>query len=143
MYIIIAEELKIEFISSFSFLHILKNKKPVSKITLRRVTITRGTTQIADTNNLPLFEVCQLLCTNVAFTGNAYLIFKTFRASGSEVMGHWKIQPLARSNRQLSQGFVIRPSSSTPLKMQYLIIAHYTPMFFICQYFFEIFSVKL
>ena len=41
---------------------------------LRRVKQTRGTTQIAKMIFRHLFEVQQLLCTNVAYTGNAYWV---------------------------------------------------------------------
>lgn len=56
----------------------IKNKPvPKRKIALRRVLYnTRGTTQIADIKIRHLFEVCQLLYTNAAFTGNVYWVFK-------------------------------------------------------------------
>ena len=58
MYIISARELKIAaifiFFLSTYFCEFLKNKKLASKITLRRVIITRGTTQIADIKSTTL-----------------------------------------------------------------------------------------
>ena len=82
MYIISARELKIAaificFLSTY-FCEFPKKQKTRLKDNFETSYITRGTTQIADTKNLPLFEVYQLLCTNVAFTGNIYWVFKPF-----------------------------------------------------------------
>ena len=52
-----------------------KNKKRLKKRSfLRRVKQTRGTTQIAKIRFRHLFEVQQLLCTDVAYTGNVYWV---------------------------------------------------------------------
>ena len=53
----------------------MKIKKRLKKQSfLRRVKQTRGTTQIAKILFRHLFEVQQLLCTDVAYTGNAYWV---------------------------------------------------------------------
>ena len=53
----------------------MKIKKRLKKQSfLRRVKQTRGTTQIAKIPFRHLFEVQQLLCTDVAYTGNAYWV---------------------------------------------------------------------
>ena len=71
------------YINSDSIFHLpllgtIKTKPvPKRKIALRRVLYnTRGTTQIADIKIRHLFEVYQLLCTNAAFTGTIYWVFK-------------------------------------------------------------------
>ena len=87
-------------------------QKPASKllIALRRVLLTyntRGTTQIADINIIRhLFEVQQLLCTDVAYTGNAYWVLIPL---GLPAQKGWEVySPLPGSHHpRLSGKFVI------------------------------------
>ena len=86
-------------------------QKPASKLilALRRVLLTystRGTTQIADINIIRhLFEVKQLLCTDVAYTGNAYWVFMPL---GLPAQKGWEVySPLPGSHHpRLSEKFV-------------------------------------
>jgi len=94
------------------FLTLRQNKNPPQslKIALRRVLLTystRGTTQIADINIIRhLFEVQQLLCTDVAYTGNAYWVFMPL---GLPAQKGWEVySPLPGSHHpRLSEKFVI------------------------------------
>ena len=96
-----------------------KNKKRLKKRSfLRRVKQTRGTTQIAKILFRHLFEVQQLLCTDVAYTGNAYWVidlwgFRLRRDGNSTVLYRAHTTPDSLENS------LRIPSSSTPLRIAY------------------------
>ena len=100
---------------------------------LRRVKQTRGTTQIAKLLFRHLFEVQQLLCTDVAYTGNAYWVidlwgFRLRRDGNSTVLYRAHTTPDSLENS------LRIPSSSTPLRIAYWICAHFITVKRHCQY---------
>ena len=100
---------------------------------LRRVKQTRGTTQIAKFLFRHLFEVQQLLCTDVAYTGNAYWVidlwgFRLRRDGNSTVLYRAHTTPDSLENS------LRIPSSSTPLRIAYWICAHFITVKRHCQY---------
>ena len=82
MYIISARELKIAaifiFFLSTYFCEFLKKQKTRLKDNFETSYNNPRYHSNCRYKNLPLFEVYQLLCTNVAFTGSVYWVFKPF-----------------------------------------------------------------
>ena len=113
----------------------LKNKKHVSKRTLRRVVITRGTTKIAD------IKICRS-----SKSVNFYALTQHSREastgclnlSGFRLRSDKKSAVLYR-DRTIPGSLVNSlqvPSSSTPLNFIIKFFIYYTLVFFICQEFF-------
>ena len=110
-----------------------KTKNPSQKSLLRRVYNPRYHSN-CETEISPLSGLRQALCLYAAIRKESTCF--RFRSFDSEVMGHWNVLPLARSNRQLSPGSPIRPSSSQSFFEIFKcksIILHQNP---VCQGFF-------
>ncbi len=87
-----------------------KTKNPSQKKTFETSYKTRGTTQITEN----IFRHFPGSNKPFAFTQHygRSLLGIAFRSSDSEGISHWKVSPLPRTNRQFSERFSFRPSSS-------------------------------
>ena len=112
-----------------------KTKNPSQRKPLRRVIITRGTTQITKNIFSSLTGLYQVLCLYAAIRKESTSF--RFRSSNSEVISHWKAPPLPCTIRQLSLSFAIRPSSSQSFFVIFKFKLYYTPKIALCQEFFE------